>query len=63
MQIVTAIITCILNHRGIHILNYIDDFGKVASTKEESLLYFDQLQATLDALGLVVAKHKASPPS
>ena len=62
-QDVTSLIAHHLNIRSTHILNYIDDFGRVASTKEEAQSHFHHLQAFLDGLGLGEAKHKAFPLS
>ena len=61
-QDATAIITSHLNKIA-HILNYIDNFGGVASSKASAQVHFNQLQATLEDIGLVEAKHTASPPS
>ena len=44
-------------------LNDIDDFGVVVPSTVEAEAYVSCLQHTLEHLGLVEAKHKASPPA
>ena len=62
-QDATSLIAHHFNSQGTHILPYINDFGGVASMKDQAQVHFHQLQAILDDLGLVEAKRKASPPS
>ena len=50
------------NCKGAHLLNYINDFGGVASSKAEAQAKFNQLQATLDDLGLVPWRLNTRPP-
>ena len=60
-QDTTSIITSRLNSQGFILLNYIDDFGGVTASKQLADHHFKWLQATMGHLGLVGAKHKASP--
>ena len=62
-QDTTPLVTNHLNNRGLHILNYIDDFGGVVLSKVKAETHFNLLQTTLQQLGLVEAKNKASPPA
>ena len=62
-QDATSLIARHLNSQGAHILNDIDNFGRVTITKEDAQSHFHHIQDILDDLGLVGAKHKASPPS
>ena len=51
-----------LNSKGLSLLNYIDDFGGVASTEAEATSHFNSLCDLLKHLGLQEAAHKAHPP-
>ena len=62
-QDTTSLVAKHLNCKGLSMLNFIDDFGGVAASKQQAQQHFKQLQGTLDKLGLVEATHKASPPS
>ena len=60
-QDATSIISSHFDRQGFSLLNYIDDFMGIASSKQFTVKQFKQLQGTLEDLGLVEAKHKASP--
>ena len=62
-QDVTSLVATHLNSKVVWLLNYIDDFRDVTPSREEAEEHFSELQAILDHLGLVEAKHKAAPPS
>ena len=47
-QDATSLIGCHVNSQCAHVLTYIDDFGGVASTKEQTQVHFHQLQVILD---------------
>ena len=51
-----------LGRQVLSLLNYIDDFGWVATSRAEVESHFAQLQGLLETLGLQEARHKASPP-
>ena len=48
-----SIISKHLNQQGALILNYIDDFGLLATSQAEAHDHFDHLQDLMDRLGLV----------
>ena len=52
-----------LSKQGLAVLNYINDFGGVATSTAIATAHFTKLWATLRHLGLTEAEHKTSPPS
>ena len=62
-QDITTIVAQKLERQGQILLNYIDDFSRVASTQATATQYFGHLQDLLARLGLQEAKHKATPTS
>ena len=62
-QYITGLVVRHLGKEGVHVLNYTDDFGGVATSKGTATNHFTKLRAKLCHLGLTEAGHKASPPS
>jgi hypothetical protein len=62
-QRATNVVSHIMQKNGHKVLNYIDDFGGVASNEQQAQVAFSKLQSTLMELGLQEAKHKASAPT
>ena len=60
-QDATNIIAREVNHHGASILNYIDDFQRVAKDRASPRLYFTCLHELLARLSITEAKYKASP--
>ena len=62
-QDTTGLVARHLTFQDMKLLNYIDDFARVAPSKAEAQRHFEELRAELMHLGLTEADHKASPLS
>ena len=62
-QDITSLIVKDLAGKGLHLPNYINDFGCVEGSHIQAAKHFNALQATFKRLGIQEAIHKVLPPA
>jgi hypothetical protein len=62
-QRMTNLVSFIMRQRGAKLVNYIDDFGGMATDSNTARRHFELLKQTVQELGLEQAKDKAVAPT